>query len=61
VQFMKFFSMQSSAASRHFLPFRSKYSLHTLFWNTLNCAIRLVWETNFHTHKKNGKFSIPVL
>jgi hypothetical protein len=36
VQVMKLLIMQSSPASRHFLPLRSKYSLSTLFLNILN-------------------------
>jgi hypothetical protein len=36
VQVMKLLIMQSSSASRHFLPLTSRYNLSILFSNTLN-------------------------
>jgi hypothetical protein len=36
VQIMQLLVMQFSPPFRHFIPLRSKYSLSTLFWNTLS-------------------------
>jgi hypothetical protein len=41
VQVMKLHIAQSSPVSRHFLPLRSRYSLSTLFSNTINVCSSL--------------------
>jgi hypothetical protein len=47
---MKLFIMQSSPASSHFLPLRSKYFLQHTVLKHSHYVLPLVWETKFHTH-----------
>jgi hypothetical protein len=49
VQVMKLLIMQSSPASRHFLPLRSKYSSLSPSQRPSVCVFHLVWETKLHT------------
>jgi hypothetical protein len=49
---MKLLIIQSSPASRHFLPLRSKCPLQHSSQTPSICVLPLVWETKFHTQTK---------
>jgi hypothetical protein len=56
VQVMKLLIMQSSSASCHFLPLRSKYSpQHPVLKHPQICALPLMWQTKLHAHTEQAK------
>jgi hypothetical protein len=56
---MKLLIMQSSPISRHFLPFRSKYSPQHLFSNTINlCSSLSVRDQVSNPYRTTGKIMI---
>jgi hypothetical protein len=58
VQIMKLLIMQSSPASCHLLPLRSKYSPQRLFSNTHNLFFHSVRDRVSHPYKTTGKIMV---
>jgi hypothetical protein len=59
LQVMKLLIMQSSPASRHFLPLRSKYSpWHSVLKHPQSCSSISVRDQVSYPHKITGKITV---